>query len=261
MTSRGRPRRSGGPKQESEDETTAEAKLIWLREEPSARRPAHTREAIAKAAMEIADAEGFAAVSMRHVAEKLGAGTMTIYHYIRSKRELVALMTDAVIGESLVPEDELVEGDWRAALRQIAIRTRETFKRHRWALDRLDTGQPVPNSLRSFEQAMRACADLDIPAETKFELITFIDDYVYGFALREAREIADQRHGWPPEVLEFVQRRLASEEYPELRRFFGEDVEAGLERAGELFLGEGRFERGLERLLDGIEEELSERLG
>jgi AcrR family transcriptional regulator len=56
--------------------------LIWLREEPNARRPSHTRAEIAAAALAIADAEGFDAVSMRRVAEKLGAGTMTLYHYV-----------------------------------------------------------------------------------------------------------------------------------------------------------------------------------
>ncbi len=52
---------------------------------------------------------------MRRVAQALGAGTMTLYHYVRSKDELVTLMHDAVMGEVLVPEGEL-PSDWRAAL-------------------------------------------------------------------------------------------------------------------------------------------------
>ena len=44
---------------------------------------------------------------MRRVAAELGAGTMTLYHYVANKDELFALMDDAMMGELLVPEEEL----------------------------------------------------------------------------------------------------------------------------------------------------------
>src|SRR4030095_7141009 len=88
---------------------------IWVRPAPGERKPAHTRERIAAVALQIADAEGVDAVTMRRVAAELGAGTMTLYHYVRNKRELTALMDDAIMGELLVPEDELAEG-WREGL-------------------------------------------------------------------------------------------------------------------------------------------------
>src|SRR6185503_3079768 len=196
------------------------------------------------------------AVSMRHVAQRLGAGTMTLYNYVRSKDELVTLMADAVMAEALVPEGHLAEGGWREGLRQIALHKRETFRRHRWALDRLEHSQPVPNGLRTFEQSLRACSRLDIPPAEKSELIFLVDDYVFGFALREAREIEDRRRGWSPEILRFLQAQLESGDLPEFRNFIGDDVKAGFDWAGDLFLGEGRFERGLERLLDGIEADI-----
>src|SRR5262249_4495 len=95
--------------------------LSWSPDAPAARRPAHNRADIARAAMEIADSEGFDAVSMRRVAQRLGAGTMTLYHYVRNKDELITLMTDAVMAEVVVPEDELSD-HWRTALTQIANR-------------------------------------------------------------------------------------------------------------------------------------------
>ncbi len=49
--------------------------------------------------MRIADAEGIDALSMRRLAAELGAGTMTLYHYVRTKDELLTLVTDAVMGE------------------------------------------------------------------------------------------------------------------------------------------------------------------
>jgi AcrR family transcriptional regulator len=244
---------TGGPSNLPAAVEPEEAEMIWLRAEPSTRRSAHTRSEIAAVALEIADEEGFEALSMRRVARALGAGTMTLYNYVRTKDELITLMADAVMAEVLVPWDELAAGNWRDGMRQIALRARATFRRHHWALDRLDNGQPVPNGLRVFEQWLRACSGLEISMDEKVEMISLVDEYVLGFALREAREIEDQRRGWSPEVLRFLQQQLESEELPEFRNFIGEDVEAGIERAGELVLGEGRFERGLERLLDGIE--------
>jgi AcrR family transcriptional regulator len=229
-----------------------EPSMIWLREEPGARNPSHTRAEIVAAALSIADAEGFEAVSMRRVAQRLGAGTMTLYHYVRNKDELITLMFDEVMGEVLVPEGEL-GGEWRGALAQIATRTRDTFRRHRWSLDRLGDGRPGPNGIRHFEQSLQAVAAAPLSDSEKFELIGLIDDYVFGFALREAQELDEHRRGWPPQVVEFLQRELDSGDYPLISRFLGTDAAGGIDRVAELIFSEGRFERGLERVLDGIE--------
>src|SRR5882757_1698577 len=110
-----RAERAGEGASGGHDPDAAEAEpLIWFRQEPASRRPAHTRADIARAALEIADSQGFDAVSMRRVADRLGAGTMTLYHYVRNKDELFALMSDAVMAEVVVPDGELAD-DWRAA--------------------------------------------------------------------------------------------------------------------------------------------------
>ncbi|MEU2660771.1 TetR/AcrR family transcriptional regulator [Streptomyces sp. NPDC007325] len=58
--------------------------------EPSApRRERLTRERVLRAALEVADAEGLAALSMRRVAERLGVETMTLYRYTASKDDLL----------------------------------------------------------------------------------------------------------------------------------------------------------------------------
>jgi AcrR family transcriptional regulator len=241
--------------QRASGEEEPDEPLIWLREEPHSRRPAYSRERIAAAALAIADADGFEAVSMRRVAHELGAGTMTLYHYVRSKDELITLMTDSVMGEVLVPEGELAD-EWRPALAQIAERTRAAFRRHRWIFDRFGDGRPGPNGMRHFEQSLQAVSGLDVPDHVKFELIGLVDDYVFGFALREAQEFDEhQRGGFPPEVREFFQRELDSGDYPLIRDFLGPDAGAGIDVVVENVFREGRFERGLNRLLDGIEAE------
>src|ERR1700749_1700255 len=86
---------------------------IWVRPAPGQRKPTLSRERIAATALQIADAEGFEAVSMRRIASELGAGTMTLYHYVKTKDELIALVGDTIMGELVIGADELPDG-WRA---------------------------------------------------------------------------------------------------------------------------------------------------
>lgn len=232
--------------------------LIWFRDEPAARRPSHSRADIARAAIEIADSEGFEAVSMRRVAQRLGAGTMTLYHYVRNKDELITLMSDSIMGEILVPEAEL-SGDWRAALTQIAIRTRGVFANHRWIFERMGDGHPGPNGMRHFEQSLAAVSSLGLDREETFDLIGQLDDYVFGYALREIHEDEEQERGFPAEAVEFLQREIDTGNYPEIRKFLGNDATAAIAEVIEMVNAEGRFERGLKRLLDGIEANLPPR--
>ena len=81
--------------------------------------PAAAGTQIAAAAVRIADAEGFEAVSMRRLAAELDAGTMTLYHYVRTKDELLALVTDAVMARAVVADRRaarrLARGDARSS--------------------------------------------------------------------------------------------------------------------------------------------------
>src|SRR5919204_5698034 len=140
---------------------------IWMREEPGARRAGLSREQIGQAAVEIADAEGFEAVSMRRVARELGAGTMTLYHYVRNKDELLALMWNEVMSDLILPDRQL-SGSWQQVLARIARASREAFKAHPWVFEAL--GQPAqsgPNALRHFEQSMAAVSELPVPARER----------------------------------------------------------------------------------------------
>ena len=229
--------------------------LVWFRQEPTSRRPAHSRADIARAAVAIADTEGFNAVSMRRVAQRLGAGTMTLYHYVRNKDELITLMSDAVMAEVVVPEDELAD-DWRTALTQIASRTRAAFSAHHWIFERMADGRPGPSGMRHFEQSLHAVAPLGLSRNETFELIGTVDDYVFGYSLREQQEMEEHERGWPPEVLDFFKRELASGNYPLISDFFGEDIDSSFDAVFEFLSQPGRFERGLNRLLDGIEAEV-----
>src|SRR5882757_9272482 len=114
---------------------------VWARIAPGSRKPVYSREMIVQKALEIADAEGYEALSMRRIASELGAGTMTIYHYVATKDELVTLIGDAVMGEIVIPDDELPDG-WRDGMAELARRTLAIFMTHPWIVEHLDEGDP-----------------------------------------------------------------------------------------------------------------------
>jgi AcrR family transcriptional regulator len=214
-----------------------------------------TREQIAAVALSIADAEGFDAVSMRRVAAQLGAGTMSLYHYVRSKEDLVALMDDALMGESVLPDDE-VPGDWREALAAIARRTREVFVRHPWAVRSLQgegavPGAPVgPNAMRHFEQSLAALASAPLDFALKVDVLAMVDDYVLGHALR-AGELRLRREMDPDQVAAAVEvgmEALGSGRYPQLEALSRDPSAASITDEGRF---DARFERGLKALIDG----------
>ncbi|WP_203914592.1 TetR/AcrR family transcriptional regulator C-terminal domain-containing protein [Rhizocola hellebori] len=221
--------------------------------------PRHTRELIAATALAIADAEGIEAVTMRRIATELDAGTMTLYHYVKSKNDLMALMQDAIMAEQLMPAEQL-PGDWRAALTAIAYRTRAMFQRHPWAVAGLQAGgggdAGGPHALRHFEQSLAAVATTGLPAADRLDLIAMIDDYVAGFVLKSEQEPGLE--SVPPEaapaVTDYFDRHLATGEYPHIEALLGEgDRWTALKRAFAGYSPDERFARGLQRLLDGVE--------
>ncbi|GAA1281629.1 GntR family transcriptional regulator [Planotetraspora silvatica] len=229
--------------------------LIWTRREPGSRRPKFTRDQIASTALAIADAEGFAAVSMRRIAGEVGAGTMTLYHYVRTKDELVALMDDAIMGEVLIPADEF-PAHWYDALTAVAVRTWDVLMRHPWALNSLQNAPAGPNAMRHFEQSLAALAGTGLDAPAKFALLSMVDDYVSGNVLRSAEVRTANAASDGDEVFEeamrFAESQYASGDFPYTEALFGgEDPRKVFPRLLGGRSERDRFRHGLAVLLDG----------
>lgn len=229
---------------------------IWAHPAPGSRRPRLTREQITDAALKIADAEGVDAVSMRRVAESVGVGTMTLYYYVRSKDDLLALVDDALMGEVLIPHDEL-PSDWREAMATIARSSKAVFGRHPWALQGLGGTWVGPNQMRHMEQSLAALATSPFTDAQKMEIIAVVDDYVFGHVVRSGDAHVWDEDASDPESLravnQFVAEQLETGEYPELSRMIGADEPmSALMRLGQSMSAEGQFERGLWALLDSF---------
>jgi AcrR family transcriptional regulator len=197
---------------------------VWARPERPARGRARglDRQQVVRAAITIADREGVDALTMRRVAQELGAGTMSLYWYVRSKDELVELMRDEVAGELTLQE---ASGDWRSDLATIARDTRRMFLRHPW-LASVAWGTPPlgPNSLRQDELTAAAISGLGVDLRTQAAIGATVYFFVVGFVQRElAQEQVQRRTGvtieeWRASVAPYVEQQLASGRYPNLQR-------------------------------------------
>ena len=196
-----------------------------------------SREKIAAAALRIADAEGFASVSMRRIAQEMGVGTMSLYYYVRTKADLIAVMDDALMGEVLVPS---LPANWRQALTMIATRTRDVFLRHPWALSSMLSAPPGVNAMRHMEQCLQALARTTMTTREKLALLAIIDDFVFGYALREAAT--------DPKIdVNFAKRQLATGAFPRLKEAFGKGRPPAMP---------DRFRMGLRALLNSVKENI-----
>ena len=93
-------------------------------------KPGLSLDRIAAAAIEIADAEGLAAVSMQRVAADLGFTKMSLYRYLPGKADLVALMVERAIGEPPTVETRAL----RTGLKEWSQGLLAAYLRHPWAV-------------------------------------------------------------------------------------------------------------------------------
>lgn len=195
-----------------------------------------TRADVIRAALDIADAEGLEAVSIRRVASDLGVRPMSLYTHIASKDDLVALMLHEMSGQLLVPEP--LPDDWRDALRAIARQAYAAYVQHPWALQAFGKGTRVgPNMLRRAEQSAAAVASLDLSPADAWIALSIVHEWTIGHALhvvtlREDHELEGQLSGADPA------------EFPRMSKVFG----VGREQSRDTI-----FDVALEAVLDGIE--------
>ena len=90
-----------------------------------------SKQRVVTESIRLADSEGVDKLSMRRLADELGAGVMSLYYYVANKDELLDAMIDVVFDEIGLPSDR---GGWKAAMWQRAMSARRVLGRHPWAI-------------------------------------------------------------------------------------------------------------------------------
>ncbi|WP_414943553.1 TetR/AcrR family transcriptional regulator [Amycolatopsis sp. cmx-11-32] len=218
--------------------------LLWGTSEPD--RPGLNLGRIVTAAIEVADAEGLGALSMRKVAERFGTTTMSLYRYVPGKAELVELMRDAVYGEFPVESSDGL--GWRDGLERWARRAWELHRLHLWLVHSAGTRRlPGPNIMAGYDHALDVASRSGLAPAQVIAVVNLVGGFVESVA-RQAGENAELQRStgvsheqWWSERESLFERLDA---YPALERLWNSGgMDAPLDP----------FEFGLQRTLDGIQ--------
>jgi DNA-binding transcriptional regulator YhcF (GntR family) len=210
-----------------------------------------TRDRVVRAGVELADAEGLDALSMRTVAARLKVATMSLYRHVEGKDQLVLLMADAAYGEDSYPP--VPPTGWRAQLELGARTLWRLYGRHPWLTHLGPLARPLllPNLARHGEWTLAALNDLGLPATRVLDLQILLYSYGQGLAVnieREAHAQADT--GVSDEQWVDAQGPVLKEfagSFPNFARMIG-----GLPASGYDFNLDALFETGLQTMLDGF---------
>lgn len=241
---------------------------------------------IVRTAIELADAEGLQALSMRRIAERLAdaapvvdgasrrVGTMSLYTYVPSKAELLDVMSDTVFGEqadalraatadiAAAAAEETVPR-WRSGLEARARTDWDLYQRHPWLLQ-VSGARAVlgPNEMAVYDETLRIVEGLGLTGREMVAVVDLVAMYVGGVA-RAANEAAQapRATGVTDNEWWFAREAILTEKMNDPSRFptvVRVDADGGFDVAGDaadynLAFVVDDFAFGLQRVLDGIE--------
>ncbi|MEV5987727.1 TetR/AcrR family transcriptional regulator [Streptomyces sp. NPDC052051] len=220
-------------------------RLLWGPHAKPTRGPKPTLDLdrIARAGIEVADADGLAEASMQRVAAHLGVTKMALYRYVPGKAELVALMVDAAIGP--YPERKARRAGWRDQLEEWARQLFTVFRQHPWALE-ATVGPRIlgPGELSWMERAVSALDGTGLNGAERMDAAVLLVGHVRGIT-QQARAAGSA--GDPEAQLGTV--------LSDLMRKHGERFPALTAALTSAARSDGRdqaWEFGLRRILDGL---------
>jgi AcrR family transcriptional regulator len=224
-----------------------------MRERPTkGPRPTLSVDRIVTAAIAVARAEGYPAVSMTRVAVELNTSAMSLYRYVASKDELAVLMTEAATGEP--PAPRTTGETWRAAVERWAHAMFALFGAEPWFLQVPIAAPPAtPRQLAWMETGLAALDGTALPEAEKLSLLLLVNGYIRHTALlRGQMTEAARAHGRTVDVVitEFtglMRHLVQADRFPLLRRV----IDAGaMDTPND---PERDFAFGLARILDGVD--------
>lgn len=201
-----------------------------------------TRDRVLRAALELADEGGTAALTMQRIGRRLGVEAMSLYRHVRNKDDILDGIVDLVFAEIELPADR---SNWRTVLRAQSISTRAALRRHPWAITLMESRMtPGPANLRTHEDTITVLLGAGCSAVMAVHAYNLVDSYVLGFALQEVNfpfSNAEELAAMSEELL----ANLQADEYPNSARVARELLTSGFDYADE-------FEFGLDLILDAI---------
>jgi AcrR family transcriptional regulator len=202
-----------------------------------------SRDRILRSALAVADEGGLDGVTIRSLAQRLGAKPMSVYHYVANKDEILDGLVDLVFAEIDLPEPT---GDWRAQMTRRARSAIDVLGRHSWSIGLLESRTtPGPATLKHHDATIAALRAGGFSIEQTAHAYAVLDAYTYGFAVQLSSLPFEGPDG-AADVAESIMAAMAAGEYPHLAEFAEQHaLQPGYDFADE-------FEFGLDLVLDGL---------
>ncbi len=210
-----------------------------------------SRDIVLAKALELVDAEGLDALTMRRLGQELGRDPMSLYRYAENRAALLDGVAEVVLEElSLQPDDP----DWKAQLRSLAHDLRGLALKHPNVVPLLVTrplstplGMRPLGTLRPLEQILSLLVAAGFEPADALHVYRAYYGFLYGHILNELQEYVVD-----PEENEVLLRlglhRLPAKEFPMLRAVAPALAE---------YDGGAELDQGLTILLSGLEAQLS----
>ena len=168
------------------------------------RRETVTRQRVVETAVALADREGLDSVSMRRLGTELGIEAMSLYTHVRSKKDLLDAMVEAVFAKLKSPERP---DGWKASLRQAILDARGVLLRHPWAPDVIETrAAPGPSMLAHYDRVMGILRDGGFSVELTHHALHLLGSRLLGFT----RELWDDSAEVAPDEAAAMAAQLAA---------------------------------------------------
>ena len=203
----------------------------------SGQEPPLSLERIVATAVKLLDADGIDGLKMRRLADRLGAGAMSLYWHVDNKEAVFDLALDSVL-EYRGPPQMLEPRDWRAEVLHMLEDWRASMLRHPWSASLLPRRALGPNILNRLEHLSRTLSGAGVADADLNVAIWSIWNFVIGATITRASfELSEDDRA-------AAQQRLTrlSEHYTTIER-------------SRLLLDndwDGAFRKGLDLLLDGL---------
>jgi AcrR family transcriptional regulator len=226
--------------------------LLWG-DRPDGRRgprPRLTVPAIVTAAVELADAAGLAAVTMRRLAERLGlASPNALYSYVPSKAELVDLIVDACFARFELDAGALPP-DIATRVRAIADANRALLRMHPWMAEIATDRPPLgPGQLRKYELELGALDGLGLSDREMDFTLTLVTTFVRSHVSSLAGAGSDaEEAAWWAQAGPALARQADPADYP-LGSRVGSAVGGDQGRAVD---PDSAYDFGVERIAAGV---------
>lgn len=202
-----------------------------------------SRERVVRAALVVADGGGIDSLSIRHIAEALGAKPMALYNHISSKNDILDGIVDLVFGEIDVPSSHI---DWKVAMRLRAHSARDALVRHPWASTLMQSRtNPGRETLRHQNAVIGTLRAAGFTIHQAAQAFSVMDSYIYGFTQQQQ----NLTYTTPEEAAAVAQQileQLPADEFPHLADMIIEHaLQPDYDYAAE-------FDFGLDLILDGL---------